>query len=362
MEVHVALLVFVSMAGAFIYRHKPCSKRKNRLFLRLSFLAIFLVQALRGHNVGLDTDDYVRLFIRARYNIFPAKWEYCFYLLTKLTLCISDNPQVFLAICSLLILTGIFIFIDNNTDDDQSAFWPVFFFIVLTQYFSTMNLLRQSLSMAVGCNVYTVLRKDRSTKGFIFSALLIIIAQMFHESGFICILLFLPFLMKEINRRSMFLGALIAGSSLFAYSFILRFFIRIFPRYARYIGGVFDTASTSGVYLLFGVIELIMIVVCLVFLNPEDPNNTDVYRLLFVILYSFTLILMQRRIALARRLGYYFELFLIMLIPAFVNKWKKNERLFLKAGFYCFGWAYFIYSMTASNARGCVPYLFFWQQ
>ena len=175
-------------------------------------------------------------------------------------------------------------------------------------------------------------------------------------------LLFLPFLMKELNRRSMFLGAAIAGSSLFVYSFILRFFIRIFPRYARYIGGVFDTAGTSGVYLLFGVVELLMIIVCLVFLKPDDPNNTDVYRLLFVILYSFTLILMQRRIVLARRLGYYFELFLILLIPEFVNKWKKNERLFLKVGFYFFGWAYFIYSMTASNARGCVPYFFFWQE
>ena len=360
MTIHIALLIYISFLGVVIYRKRPYTNKMNKRFLLLSFLVIWLIQGLRGESVGLDTDQYTLAFQRAVYGYYPERWEFLFSVLMRTLSRISENPQILFLVSSMLILIGIRAFIQYNTEEKTSAFWPVFLFIVLTQYFSTMNLVRQSLAMAAGCNVYTVLRRDQSRKGFLISTALIATASMFHTSGLVCVLLLLPFLIK-INRKTIIMGTAVTMGLLFLFPYVLRVFLLIFPRYSRYIGGTLDIAGSSGVYTLFGIIEFLIIVICLLTLNPEREENKEIYRLMFVTLFSLALILMQRRISLAMRLGYYFELFLILLIPEFVNKWKRNLRIPIKIGVYALGWAYFIYQMTISSARGCVPYFFFWQ-
>ena len=223
-----------------------------------------------------------------------------------------------------------------------------------------MNLVRQSLAIAVGCNVYTVLRKDQSKRGFLISAILIAVSMMFHASGLVCILLIIPFVL-EINRKTIIWGTLMTVGLLYMFPYVLKVFLALLPRYSRYIGGRLDSAGTSGVYILIGLVELFIIVICLLYLDPQKEKNKEIYRLMFCTLFSMTLILMQRRISLAMRLGYYFEMFLLLLIPEFINKWKWRMRLPIKMGAYLLGWSYFIYQMTISTARGCVPYVFFWQ-
>lgn len=359
MTVHVVLLIFISLVGVIIYWRKPYNRQKNRLFLMVSFTAIFLIQALRGTSVGLDTDVYTFVFQSALYGMFPKNWEFLSFLLLKVSTRISDNPQVFFALSSFLILSGLYYFVDQNVDEDVSAFWPVFLFVVLTQYFSTMNLIRQSLAMAVGCNIYTVLKKDRSKKGFIISAFLLFIATLFHTSGLMNIFLVVPFLVN-IDRRTILLGFTASLGLFFLYPLALRLFFFFLPRYSSYIGGRLDVAGSSGVYVLFAILEVSMAVVCFAFLDPNKSENKNVYRLLLIIVYSFALIVMQRRISLAMRLGYYFELFMILLIPEFISRFEIQARIPIKITSYFLGWAYFIYQML-DKARGCVPYFFFWQ-
>ena len=360
MTVHIALLIYTSLIGAVIYKKRPYSKKMKKRFLLSSFFAIWLIQALRGESVGLDTDQYTLAFLRAQYGHYPKSWEFLFSLLMKILSKSFERPQILFVISSFLILSGIFIFVYYNVDDWKSAFWPIFLFIVLTQYFSTMNLIRQSLAMAVGCNVYTVLKRNQSKNRFIISAAIIALAALFHSSGLVCALLILPFVIA-INRKTIVVGTFVTMGVLNLFPYVLRGFLMILPRYSRYIGGRLDTAGSSGVYNLIGLIEFLIIVFCLLYLDPEKEENKEVYRLLFVILFSLALILMQRRISLAMRLGYYFELFLILLIPEFIQRWNVRLRLPLKMGVYLLGWAYFIYQMTVSSARGCVPYVFFWQ-
>lgn len=360
MTVHIALLIYTSLIGAVIYRKRPYSRGMNKRFLLLSFFVIWLIQSLRGESVGLDTDQYTLAFLRARHALSPVRWEFLFSQLMNILSKSFENPQILFVISSLLILSGIFVFIYYNVDDSKSAFWAIFLFIVLTQYFSTMNLIRQSLAMAIGCNVYTVLKKDQSRIGFVKSAALITVATLFHASGIICILLILPFVIT-VNRKTIAIGTIATTGILYVFPYLISVFLMILPRYSRYIRGRLNTAGTSGVYYLFGAIELLIIVFSLIYLDPEKEENKEVYRLSFVILFSLALILMQRRISLAMRLGYYFELFLILIIPEFIQRWNVRLRVPIKMGVYLLGWLYFIYQMTVSNARGCVPYVFFWQ-
>lgn len=361
MAVHVCLLLYTSVLGAFIFREKPYTKKKNRRFVIFSFLAVFLVQSLRGVNVGLDTDQYVLAFHYAHNGFYSSTWEPIFMLLIRFTSKLTEHEQFFLAICSFLILIGLGIFIVENTEDHESSFWPVFLFVVLTQYFSTMNLLRQSLAMAAGCNIFTVLKRGTDIKHLITAALLVFVSYLCHRSGLILAILAIPFFIK-INKKIILIEFLAGLSSYYAYPIVLRVFLIILPLYIRYIGGRLDLAGSSGVYFLFAAIEILMMTLYLIYINPDENKNRNSYRELFIVLISFALIVLQKRISLAMRLGYYFELFLILLIPEFINKWSKTStRIMIKMVLYILGWAYFIYSMTISNARGCVPYTFFWQ-
>lgn len=358
MTVHVVLLIFLSLVGVIVYWKKPYNRQKKRLFLLISFTAIFLIQALRGMRVGLDTVGYSFTFQRGLYGSFPKGWEFLSLLLLKISTRISDNPQVFFALSSLLILSGLFYFVDQNVDDDVSAFWPVFLFVVLTQYFSTMNLIRQSLAMAVGCNIYTVLKKGRSIKEYIICAILLFASTLFHLTGLLYILLVVPFLIK-IDRKTVFIGFIIALVFFLLFPLVLRFFLFVFPKYSRYIGAKQDIAFYSRFYSLLAILEVSIAILCFLYLDPNE--NEDVYKLLFITVYSFALIIMQRRIQLAMRVGYYFELFMILLIPEFISRLEIRARTPVKITAYFLGWAYFIFAMTVNNARGCVPYYFFWQ-
>jgi hypothetical protein len=188
---------------------------------------------------------------------------------------------------------------------------------------------------------------------------------MFHNTGVLLAALIVPFVIK-VDKKIIILEFIAALSTYYLSSILLNLFVRVFPYYAyKYMSGNYSLAreaSSSGYYYLIGVVELFMMVLCLFYIDPQNSNNTNCYRLLFIVLISFAFIVLQRKISFAMRMGYYFELFLILMIPYVISRWKQTaSKNFLKVSVYFLGWAYFIYSMTLSNARGCVPYTFFWQ-
>lgn len=361
MMVHVVLLIYISILGLFIYAKKPYRRSSNKKFILLSLLAVFLVQSLRSRYVGTDTIKYYNYVRYAKMGLPIHSMEFLFTLLVKTVAKLFGDPQFLLVISSFIVLTGVGLFIFLNIDSNKSAFWSVFFFITISQYFASMNTLRQCIAMAIGCNVFTLLQKERSRRNYIFSGILITISALFHLTGLLQILLFVPFMMKIDYKKiaAVFSTAFLA---LIFFPIILRIFLRIFPAYSNYLGGYFDQAASSKLYVMIGILEIVIMVLYCIYINPDVDSNQKGYRLLFITLYSFTTILLQQRMILAIRLGFYFELFLILLIPEFFERFRSiNTRLALKTTAYVLGWAYYLYSIIVHGARGCVPYTFFWQ-
>ena len=361
MTIHVCLLIYITILGAIIFQHKPYSRRKNILFIVFAFFGVFLVQSLRGYNVGWDTYDYVVAYTRMAYGADTSGWEFLFRYLMRALASISSNPQLILSICSFIILFGVGYFLLENMEEDSSMFWPVFLFVVLTQYFSTMNLLRQSVAMSIGCNTYTVLKKGVNTKNFIIAIMLVVISSLFHKTGIMTVLLILPAIIP-INRKTIaaeFFGGI---SVYFLFPIIINVFVFLLPQYGSYIGSRYDVADSSMFHYVLGFIEVVMGLIIVASLSPSDPGNKEIYQLLFMALISFAFIVARLRIALATRLGFYFELSVLLLIPAVIKKVRDlATSIVIKMALYTSGWLYYIYSMTAHTAKGCVPYTFFWQ-
>lgn len=211
--------------------------------------------------------------------------------------------------------------------------------------------------MSFGCNVYTVLRKGLSRKRIIISLILVIIATLFHKTGIVCLLLFIPFIVRP-NRKNVFFCYCSGILVFFLFPFFLNLLFRIFPIYRRYL---YVTEGNATHYYLIAIIEIIIAILFFIYINPENKKNQDSYRLLFIIAYSFVMIMAQNRIALAQRFGYYFEIFLILIIPEFMNRlYSAKARVMLKTTVFFLGFFYFLRVLNGVG-RGCVPYSFFWQ-
>ena len=365
MIVHVSLLAYICILALFIYRRiDQINYQSNVKFVLLAFVGIFFIQGFRGPSVGDDTSTYFEHFQSADYGTVVS-WEPFSVALMMVVRLFTSNPTWLMLAIALIIDIGIAYFIIRNTPDDESAFWPVFRFITMTMYFSSMNLLRQYLAVSIAINVYSVLNRSRSIGAWIRSAILIVIATLFHTTGLLGVMLMIPFIPRRITRKSFSVLALIAVAAGIAVPVLLQLFVMVFTRYARYLSSKFmnDNVS-SGYYFMLSLIYFVIIILSFICLNPRKESNEAEYRLMVIALMSFSLILMQRVTSLAIRLSYIFEIFIILLIPMFISKLtneRKMQTCFKIAVFVIF-WAYFIYNQSIGSARGCVPYYFVWQQ
>ena len=368
-QVHNLLLIYISILGALFYFNQRTSKRKNRVFVFFAFGAVFLVQALRGASVGLDTHTYMWVFESVSRGSLEwttyYNWEPLFVLLNRLVGRLTDNPQVFIAVCSAIILTGIGYFIAANTSEDRSAFWPVFFFMTLNSYFNTMNLLREEIAIAITMNIYTVLIKNRNTKAFVKALILLVVGISFHRMAVLCLLLLVPFMVRYVSRKMIVAEGIVTAVIIAAFPFALRLFFHLYPKYEEYYSGheFLEGVRLGGYYIILTGMKLIMFA-WVFFMSPKLKENRRIYILSFIVGLSTGILLLQTRSSLAVRLSYFFEMFMILLVPEFVERTKMTPRVkaFVYILLYLFGWIYFIrfQHLGTMGSRGCVPYVFFW--
>lgn len=371
--IHIIVLLSICCLGVFFYRNGS-SYQKNKKFVISSFLILFFVEALRGSNVGWDTQTYINHFnsINAyvhgmsSYSSAYEKWEKLWVALNALVGIVLKDSQWLLAAASMIILVGFGYFILHNVNENESAFWPVFFFMALGQYFSTMNLLRQYCAMAIAINIYTVLQNGISKKNIVKSLILLAVAFGFHTTGILYAAIILVFIIP-ITRKTITAILCVAGICYVGFSNILRYFADIFPKYARYVVIFFNgekyTGATLGGYTQILTLLKIIVVCATFLLNPQYKENKALYKLSFFAIISVGGALMTTQISLAGRVNYYFEIFLILLIPKLINR-MKSRRTMLYSIVFLLGWMTFLFLIYGNNGnmtKGCMPYSFFWQ-
>ena len=362
--IHILLLTYISVLGVLFFFKGP-SRLKNRWFVLLSFVAIFLIQSLRAPSVGRDTYRYYIGFTAINnsgsWSNMIKNWEPLYLLLNRFVGLFTDNAQWLLVADSLIIDIGISYFIINNTKDDENTFWPVFFWIVFSTYFNSMNTVRQALSLAFVVNMYTVLKKDTSVKGYIKSIILLVIGIMFHRSTWICVIVLVPFIIKQLDRKMIIIAGIIAVAATLFSDQIINLVVRLYPKYSRYLHSdwISGTEVVGNYYIALSVIRLAL--VALIFtLKTDNEDRAELYRLAFYMVISVAFYLLKTRVTLAGRTAYFFEVFQIIFIPKTLKKVKQSG--YMKAALYVFGCVALVYLCTQYyGARGFVPYKFFWE-
>ena len=357
MAIYILLYIFIIIIGVIFYHKKPYNKKANKRAVIFVFTAMYFVSSFRGLGVGWDTYNYAYAFTYGLRGIWVRNWEPLFVLLMDIVRHISRSPSVFFCVCNLIIYGGFGFFLLKNTNDSSSVFWSLLFFLSFGFFFSSMNIIRQTIAMSIGINAYTILNIKTNKKNVFLSIVLVVIATLFHKTGFICAFLIIPFLI-HINRKTILIVFSSSVLVYFVFPFFMRFITSLFPVYSRYLN---TDAGEVRRYLLFAAVEIVIAFLYILLFDPRNENNLEKYRMLFVLGISFVFIVAQRRTELAQRFGYYFEIFLFLAIPQFCNSFSKDHfRTLIKSTLLLLCTAYFAYALNLSG-KGCIPYSFIWQ-
>ena len=361
----LAVVIFNSNTGSDFREQRI--KRNNRIFVIFAGLCLFFVIGCRASSVGLDTSTYHWYFMLLNRKASYATelgWEPIYLLINEIGAWM-DSYQVVLLVCAGVTVIGFCYFAYKNTDEKTSVFWYFFFYITLNLYFNSMHLIRQMCAVAIGINVYTVFKKGVSVKTFIKAAILLLLGAGFHISALLCIVLILPFLVKNVSKKTILW---IAGIALLGIAFLSvgqEILIKLIPRFAKYINDDRLSEGHAGVFSVVMIAIKIFMIIFSLKLDPKSPDNKEIYRLTFVNVIGAALYILQFRTQFALRLGYYFEAFMPLYIPVFIKKMRgHSNRKTAYILMFLFGLSYFIYMMAfggVKSNRGCVPYLFFWQ-
>lgn len=352
MAIYVGVYLTLLLAGV-IGKRVIKNKIKANIFVSLTALIlILLVLCLRHPSMGIDlgygsSTGYLASFEKlggySWKKIFSIEnfrgYERGYILLNKLVYLIFPDQQFFLSVCAILSVTPVIYLIAKKSEDTLLSLITYMALPVFQLLFSG---LRQNLAIGL-CMLAFVMAKDKKPIKFL---LLVIVAFFFHRSAFFFLLVY-PLLNLQINKT-----ARIISFFLIALTFIIR-------------------------YELFSVLTKIF--------RPQalpDDNNAIMLFLLMCALYVFLSVFEQKEQTgylnifflacvcqafsgvynTAMRLGYYFMLSLLFLVPSSINLISnQKERKFVYIVTVVLLIALGVYSLINSSWAGAYPYSFFWE-
>ncbi len=222
MAIYICLLLFIFIMGFTLTLLGKDSKKSNKIFLNIVFIAIFLVYSLRASSVGRDLPGYERVYnYTFRVSFFDFDYIYFengYVLLMKLCALIGLNFQWFLTICNFIILFPIYLFIKKYS---KNPFLSVIIYVCYMFFEFNMTGIRQAIATSIVLlAIYALIESKRC--GILYYIAICYIATLFHKGAFIGFL-YIPFHYVKKQRYYAILSVLLCLFFLVARGAIMSF-------------------------------------------------------------------------------------------------------------------------------------------
>lgn len=368
MIIYLLLIVFIFIV--FLIDNSKISEieKDNRanLLLRLVFFVLFLICALRSSSVGRDMPGYERVYDMTK-SIDWNNYSYVYFengykFLMKVCIAFGFSFQMFMAICYVIILVPLYIFIKKYSNNKILS---AFIFVCYMFFEFDLTGLRQAIAMSISIIGFMILLSNMKRK-LVYYILIIFLASLFHKSAFICYLI-LPFLfIKSVIVYSIFL-LLGSVTSLFLRRYLFVLIKEFFEKDSFTVDAKF--------YIGLNFIFLLILAVFFVYVqfttktkqSKESLKNWEIIDniqtddlLLKLYLLSIVIALFFGSETSARSYMYY-NYTIILLLPNCILKFAKNKHLQYDFFLVLFLIVFFVrYTLLGSNFD-IVPYRFFWQ-
>lgn len=353
MRIYILLYLYIILLSAVFYNTAATSMGK-KLFLGFAFIPMFLIQALRGYTIGVDTEGYINHYhiignmgwnsLDFTYNGF----EPGYILLNKVVAFLSGNSAtIFLTVVSGIIMVGFSIFIYYNS---SNVMLSTMLFLALNHFFTSMVSLRQYIAIAILINSFYFFRKRRLGMMLLLCAT----SFLFHKSSIIFSALILGLYFIKLTRYKILLLIGIELTGAVCFPSLLALALRILPKYNYYfifIQNFMESMGIGKIRIIYLFLEIALIGIILV---VKKYGNRDFYALAIITSVAAVSILLQGKIPLLWRLAYYFEVYLIIFIPNIFYKKTSNSYLYKIS--ILFAITIFYAYLLWTNAAEIVPY------
>lgn len=334
-----------------------CSTRKI-LFLLTSFIIYVLHSGLRHWSVGPDTYQYNNIFENVKVENIDTIWENIitkngidpFYdLFQKIFQIFSSDYQLYLIFIASLFFISFCYFLYDNLSTIKQFLLANFIYIAYFSGFYSITGIRQTLATTILLYAYALYKRGKN----FFVLALIFFATLFHITSFIFLLIYLV----RIKRSS-----ILHLFSIIAFFIILQFRYLLTPIFTILLlseerFGVYTEKFSEGGSFKLTVLNLAMSVLLLIFHYIYTKTESVVVRNAsnaFAI--SILFLPLQWVNPSAGRIGMYFSIFLLIILPYLVDRLKFKEGSYL--GYSSLIVLFILLTFFSSLET---RYLFFWQ-
>ncbi|MGX7164019.1 EpsG family protein [Enterococcus massiliensis] len=344
-----ALTIYLLLLKAFF-------EKREKAYLFFSFVAFFSLSAFRSINVGNDTLDYKLLFESLKtvpVSNFTWRYESGYLYFNKFIQFFSDNSQALFIVSAAIICLGYALFINKFSD---TVWVSVYLFFMLRYFDLSMNVLRQSLAMVILFFGFNLLIKEKKIRYFVLTVLL---ASLFHKTALIFLVLIFLNKIKFRKRYVLFLFSSTVLGLLF-FNPIFNTVLKIFPTYTYYI----NSSYMDGTARLATFFNIAVNLVILLFLYINKFENNRINNLMFnTFIFGLAITVISLRFSLLDRVGDFFTIYAIILIPNsldYMKRFKQSKLFWTYILLICFFIYYLVIVVYRPDWNRVYPYEFFW--
>ena len=367
------LIIFTILFAGFLF---PGRNSKNKkIFLFITFFALFLFSGLRAPSVGIDTRTYIEWFNfisshELKESLIHIKAEQGFiifmYLLTFL-----GNAQIFIIISSLFILFAVArtIYKYSSSPMASTLIFTIFIFS------RTMNGIRQYMALAIVLLAVPYLVNQKPIKYIIC----VIIASYFHISALLLVLFsFFSINKVELSKMKLRIIIIISMIATFNYDLIIEYIYIIMPKYERFkYGSANGEGDLSVPWLLIEIAIFILVVLYVykkeinksVLSNVSNEIQLKANKIFLVLFLAHIMVtLASANMYILNRLEIYTRISIIFIYPIALQSLLSIKNLKRIRGFkelttivITFGIIIFGLSIFYRDMHDLLPYKYFWE-
>lgn len=352
MTTYFLVYAWIAAASMLLYVKKMEYQKAKKWFCAISFVAVWLLFALRHPFMGGDlrygsSIGYLGVYAqgaRASWQeMFQQKsifyFEKGYLIFTKLISYLSDDHQFFLAACAALSLAPVCYTICAQSKEPDLS---MYVFMGLPVFVLLFSGIRQGI--AVGLCMLALLWVIREK--WISFILTVLLAMTFHKSAILFLVAY-PVYHFPMNRYLRWVTCVLPAAV-----YVLRY--QLYALAGRFYAA-YAVPDYNGSYRLFAVFYLVYLFCCV--FSKEEKETSGLKNLYLI---ACCVQAMSGVHSIIMRAGYYFMTPLVLLLPAVLHSMKnKKLAVFFKVAISLCFIAFGLYSIRTENRA--YPYFTFWE-
>lgn len=338
--------VFTVIFFAFLEK-KVENKIYKKFFFFLLVLMLILISGCRVDNaLYSDEWNYRHSFTNISQLSFQKldlslTSEPAFTLLNWILSRFTNDPQIFIFVCSAVINA---IFVNFLHKYSKNFIFSIFIYICSGFFFTSMNIIRQYIAMAIIILGFEHLKNKKIIKYTLY----VFIAFLFHKSA-IMALIFYFILNSTFILKHKIISFIFIVLILLNFNNLLNIFENSF--YSDYVNEFSDSGYGVGIIrILFWSIMYLFILWKSEYLQRKFNIDEIFIKTIFL---SFSILLISSQYVYVARLDY-FQICSIIMIPFMPHIFKQHNRGIINIGMYSIFFLYGLYLAAGTNMSNLI--------